>query len=219
MKELTRCSRTAGYLEKIFRALNTKYFAGELNEPVITIQSTPRAYGHVTVGKVWGVKDAERHELNIGAGTLNRPIEETVATMLHEMVHLYNLARGVQDTSRGGSYHNKKFKAEAEKRALHIEHDARIGYSITSPTPELCDFIISQGWTDITMARREWASISLGGGEKGKSGKGTGGEGTEKTKSSTRKYVCPCCGQSVRATKIVNILCGDCNEKMEEAAK
>ena len=30
MKELTRCSRTAGYLEKIFRALNTKYFDGEL---------------------------------------------------------------------------------------------------------------------------------------------------------------------------------------------
>ena len=29
--------------------------------------------------------------------------------------------------------------------------------------------------------------------------------------------VCPCCGQSVRATKAVNILCGDCLCKMVEA--
>ena len=49
MKETIKTSRTAGYLEKIFRALNAKYFNGELEEPIITIQSTPRAYGHVTV--------------------------------------------------------------------------------------------------------------------------------------------------------------------------
>lgn len=48
MKETVKTSRTAGYLEKIFRALNVKYFNGELEEPIITIQSTPRAYGHVT---------------------------------------------------------------------------------------------------------------------------------------------------------------------------
>ena len=46
MKETVKTSRTAGYLEKIFRALNAKYFNGELEEPIITIQSTPRAYGH-----------------------------------------------------------------------------------------------------------------------------------------------------------------------------
>lgn len=39
MKETVKTSRTAGYLEKIFRALNAKYFNGELEEPIITIQS------------------------------------------------------------------------------------------------------------------------------------------------------------------------------------
>ena len=33
-------------------------------------------------------------------------------------------------------------------------------------------------------------------------------------KSSTRKYICPCCGMSVRATKEVNIKCGDCDIRM-----
>ena len=43
MKETIKTSRTAGYLEKIFRALNQDYFGGELEEAIITIQSTPRA--------------------------------------------------------------------------------------------------------------------------------------------------------------------------------
>lgn len=33
-------------------------------------------------------------------------------------------------------------------------------------------------------------------------------------KSSTRKYICPSCGNSFRATKTINMLCMDCNKKM-----
>ena len=43
MKQTIKTSRTAGYLEKIFRALNEHYFDGAIEEPVITIQSTPRS--------------------------------------------------------------------------------------------------------------------------------------------------------------------------------
>ena len=83
MKETIKTSRTAGYLEKIFRAVNARYFNGELEEPIITIQSTPKAYGHVTVAKSWQRGESTRHELNIGAGTLDRPIENVVATFVH----------------------------------------------------------------------------------------------------------------------------------------
>ena len=128
MKQTIKTSRTAGYLEKIFRALNEHYFEGQIEEPVITIQSTPRAYGHVTVAKDWQRADGgARHELNIGAGTLDRPIENVTATVLHEMVHLFNLQVGIQDTSRGGTYHNKRFRDAAEARDLHISYDKRIG--------------------------------------------------------------------------------------------
>lgn len=57
MKETVKTSRTAGYLEKIFRAVDADWFGGELEEPIITIQSTPRAYGHVSVAKTWKRKD------------------------------------------------------------------------------------------------------------------------------------------------------------------
>ncbi|MDL2288169.1 SprT-like domain-containing protein [Oscillospiraceae bacterium OttesenSCG-928-F05] len=211
MKQTVKTSRTAGYLEKMFRAMNDRYFGNQLEEPIITIQSTPRAYGHVTVGKSWRRGQENRHELNIGAGTLDRPIEYVAATLLHEMVHLWNIREGIQDCSRGGAYHNKKFRDAAASRDLSISYDQRIGWSITEPTPELCDFIIEQGWTDIDMARQEWSFTTRGKG----TGNTTGGTDTPTGRtSSTRKYICPCCGQSVRATKEIRIKCMDCDVQM-----
>lgn len=217
MKDTIKTSRTAGYLEKIFRALNNDWFGGELEEPIITIQSTPRAYGHVTVSKIWKSKGEERrHELNIGAETLQRPIENVVATIMHEAVHLYNLAHGVQDCSRGNTYHNKRFKEEAERRGLIIEHHPTYGWTITEPSERLIDYIIAQGWSEIMMNRGGgWTPPASTGGKAGNGGTQTGGSTEPPKRSSTRKYVCPCCKNSVRATKAVNLICGDCMEKME----
>lgn len=214
MKNTVKTSRTAGYLEKMFRVLNDHYFSGEIEEPIITIQSTPRAYGHVTVAKSWHRADGEaRHELNIGAGTIDRPVECVVATLLHEMVHLHNLQNGIQDCSRGGQYHNKKFRDAATARDLIISHDPRIGWSVTEPSEALIDFIIAQGWDDVQMGRTDGYTAR---------GTGTGCPGgitpppAGRKPSSTRKVVCPVCGQSVRATKKVNIICGVCMAQMVE---
>lgn len=214
MKETVKTSRSAGYLEKIFRVLNREYFEDSLEEPIITIQSTPRAYGHVTTAKAWRKANGDtRHELNIGAGTLDRPIENVVATVLHEMVHLWNLQNGIQDCSRGGTYHNKKFRDAATERDLHISYDSRIGWSVTEPGDGLIEFILEQGWTDIHMGRQEGFSWRATGGSSGTDAVGT----APKKTSSSRKLVCPCCGNSVRATKAeINILCGDCMERMIE---
>lgn len=211
MKETVKTSRTAGYLEKIFRAVNAKYFGGQLEEPIITIQSTPKAYGHVTVAKAWQRGDTTRHELNIGAGTLNRDIVYVVCTLVHECVHLWNLQNGIQDCSRGGAYHNKRFKEVAEARDLKISYDPRIGWSITEPTDALCEFILEQGWEDIQMNRMENSYTPRGRGAGDAAGKPTG---TSNPNSHSIKYVCPCCRNSVRATKVVHIKCADCDMMM-----
>jgi DNA-directed RNA polymerase subunit RPC12/RpoP len=38
----------------------------------------------------------------------------------------------------------------------------------------------------------------------------------QKPRQSSRKYVCPGCGMKVRATKDVNVKCGDCDLQMEK---
>lgn len=219
MKDLVKMSRACGYLEKMYRQLNTDFFNGELETPIITIQSTPTAYGHVTVGKVWknSKVESQQYELNIGAGTLNRPIESVVSTLMHEMVHIYNLMHEIKDTSRGGTYHNKKFKEKAESVGLVIDHDQRIGYSITSPSESLIDYIIQQQWEDILINRQEGIRINVP--PSGKSPVSGSSEGTEKKPSSTRKYQCPCCGLSVRATKVVRVKCINCDKELELCSK
>lgn len=49
MKELTSYNRVAGYLNKVFDLLNAEFFENALSRPTITIQSTPRAYGHFSL--------------------------------------------------------------------------------------------------------------------------------------------------------------------------
>lgn len=216
MKQTTKTSRTAGYLEKIFRELNKDSFNGELEEPIITIQSTPEAYGHITVAKTWKRKDDWRHELNIAADWLERPIENIVATMIHEMVHLYNIQKNVQDCSRGGTYHNRKFKEEAEKHMLRIEKHDKYGWTITSPTDELLEYIISKDWGDIDMSRGLLPTF------RGIPGTKTGAGDTQKPtgdtqtrKGNSRRYQCPVCKALVRTTKDLHIICGDCNVDFE----
>lgn len=219
MKETTRMSRTAGYLEKIFRTLNADSFGGEIEEPIITIQSTKGSYGHVTVGKAWRRKDEYRHELNICADWLSRPIENVVSTMIHEMVHLYNIQHDIQDCSRGGSYHNKKFRDEAVKHMIAIEKDEKYGWTITSPTDKLLEYIMIQGWDDIKMERGVLYGISTPSGDKDTSGKpATPGDDKPKPKgSNSRKHICPCCGAIARTTKDIKLICGSCMEEMEVA--
>lgn len=212
MKELTSYNRVAGYLNKVFDLLNAEFFESVLPRPTITIQSTPKAYGHFSLrDDTWVSKKGSTHEINIGAGTLARPIEEVAATLLHEMVHYHNYVNGVQDCSRGGTYHNRRFRDSAEDHGLIVNHHDKYGWTITSPSDRLLQVCLDNDLSDILINRNEFFTY-----------RGTGG-GTHSptppiTKtSSTRKYICPCCGNSVRATKTVNIACMDCQQQMVPA--
>jgi hypothetical protein len=217
MKQTTNMSRVIGQLQTIARKLNTDWFNNELDmEHVIwTVQSTPKAYGHFTPYLSYRVhsKEGEKEavEINIGAGTLDRDIISVISTMLHEMTHYYNWAKGVQDCSRGGTYHNKKFKNEAEKHGLIIEYDSRIGWSLTSATEKLVDWVIFNEIEEFRLGRNEFDSpVTVG-------GNGLKGGANPIKKNNSIKMVCPCCNAIARVTKATNLICGDCMKYMVEA--
>ena len=194
-------SRTA--YSNAYVALNKKFFGGELPPVIITIQSSPRAYGHYTTWEnTWVGEGQGFHEINIGAETLDRDASEVLATLSHEMCHHYCAVNNIKDTSRGGTYHNKKFKEVAEGTgAILVDYDPRIGYSPTRPTEALIAFIEEQGWTGVNLSRQSILGLP-------------GGKGRGRS-NGVRKYVCPNCHCSVRATKAVNIGCLDCGTVME----
>jgi hypothetical protein len=213
MKQLTNYQRVSNYLVKIFKAINEEYFDNELEIPTITIQSSVGTYGHITTSKVWHTMDTSTYELNLSAYYLNRPIDEVVATLIHEATHLYCMQHGIKDTSNNGVYHNTRFKDVAENIGhLHIERHEKYGWTVTYATEDTLDFIIKYGFQDIELVRGSQISlVGIGGGTTSNGGKMT----PPKTRkpSSTRKYICPCCGNSFRATKEINVLCMDCNEQ------
>lgn len=213
MKQTTKMSRAVSQLEHIYNSLNADFFAGELPTPIITVQSKPGTMGHCSVSKIWQRKDDKTYELNIAAEVLNYPIEETCDTFLHEMVHLYCREHDIKEVSRGGKYHNKRFKAIAEEHGLTCVPCGQYGWN-TTPGDNLVEYALNKGWNEILLGRNSLPP-AMRTGATGTAQPGTA-PGGGKRPSSTRKLICPKCSQSVRATRKVNILCGDCLLPMVE---
>lgn len=72
---------------------------------------------------------------------------------------------------------------------------------VITVSPEALEFVQSLGKQGFTLVRPR--PIGLKGSSKG------GG-------SSSRKYVCPCCGAIIRATKEVHVICADCDCEFQE---
>lgn len=160
------------------------------------------AYGWCSINEIWNASGAKYREINLCAEYLDRPIFELAATLLHEMAHLYNLVHGIQYVSNNGYYHNLKFKATAEAHGLHIEKHDKYGWTITTLAPE------AEAWIRETLGEDKINASRL-------PVEGTTKGGSKKSINRSIKYVCPCCGTIIRATREVNVICGDCGEPFE----
>lgn len=196
-------------LYRIFEFYNDKLYSCFLTRPVILIQTNGKnksVLGWCTTKKIWTDKEGKEsyYEITICAEYLNRSIEEIIGTLLHEMVHLYCLQKDIKDTSRSGTYHNKKFKQIAEDHGLIIEYDKRIGWSLTTLQGGTKHLIheLEPHKELFKVARRGGLRLDPADDEK------TGEDpDDEKPKSSTRKYICPICGATVRATRDLTLSC------------
>lgn len=196
-KEPMKMSDVVTKLENLFDLLNAAYFEDKLPKPVITVQSTPKFYGHCSTKKIWKSETDAQYEINIGAEYLNRPSADTAATMCHEMVHLYCLENGIADTCQKGRYHNKAFKTECELRDLEVGYDRANGYTHTTPTEafkktlEDAGFVLEVPFTRVPPKAKAKAA-----------------------REKAHKYVCPVCGQEVKTTAELSLICGVCEVPM-----
>lgn len=194
-------------LHRAFKLFNDELFKGNLPEPAIIIQSKGNkklTLGWCTVRKEWNddFTQEDRYEINLVAEALNRGTLPVMATLLHEMVHLHNLVNGIKDTSRSNTYHNMKFKKTAEEHGLKIEYAKKIGWSVILIQDKTLDLIKSANFDEavFSLGRKDFSVEDI---EK------------KKSKSSSRKYVCPECGTIIRASKDVFVLCGICTNVEE----
>ncbi|GHU98577.1 hypothetical protein FACS1894211_02550 [Clostridia bacterium] len=188
-------------LENFYDFADTELFHIGGERPQITIQTRGKrpALGWYSRSEIWDCAAVKRHEINISAETLNRPIVDTACTLLHEMVHHYNLVHGVQDVSRQGRWHNKKFKESAEKHGLIVSMGDKIGYSVTA-LGEVALGVVERAIASgilpadgIALCRQVEA------------------ERPKKPRESTVvKYECPECGATVRGKSGLRFVCLNC---------
>jgi hypothetical protein len=98
---------------------------------------------------------------------------------------------------------------------MTVDKDIKYGWCITKPTDELKELVKAKCRTGCFKLERK--KTYKDGTPKVTT---TGSDGKEKTisrvKQGTRKYVCPKCQTIIRATREVNVICGDCDLTMEQ---
>lgn len=220
-------------LHNAFELINRDFFENELKDAAITIQSRgnrKNVLGWCTTAKIWlNGESADSYEINIVAEYLDRGFESVMTTLMHEMIHLYHIQKDIKDVSRGGTYHNKTFKAKAEEIGFDVVYDDKIGFSWCVPTENMKQklnsyklnkelFNVSRYATDIEYEKRKKKAIE----EAKKAGltqedideviEKIENEKKKKKRKTYIKYKCPCCETTVRATKQVAIRCDECDE-------
>ena len=197
-------SQAIAYFEKIYDALNIRFFDGELRKPIVTL--TGKEYSnHVANNEdesLSGKKSVFNLEISIKC--LNKPIEEIVTDIMHEMVHEYCAENGMKCS---GSYHNRIFKTVAENHGL-IQSVSKTssgkntyGWGKSKPSDDLLKFIDLQGWEAVDV---------------------TGIRFTRKRseKQSRRTWLCPKCGAKYASYSDNRIpCCSYCNPTVDKCVR
>ena len=199
-----RYTETQNYLIGLYGYMNERLFNGELKELALTMSpdAKNKSLGWITDVKVWkeDKKDGGMYELNLSAQFLNRPISEIASTLIHQMCHQWARENGFKDTARSGSFHNKLFKKVAEEHGLNTEYVNGRGWANTTLN-EIAERLLEEYvahnpprliYREMPVKPKRIRDVSI------------------------RKYVCPDCEISVRATKQVNVICGNCLKQMQE---
>lgn len=203
VRKITTMAEMQAALQAAFNAINRDFYNGKLEKVVIAVKEGRKGgvLGTFCTAKDWIQNGKERHEITISANYIgSRTVEQTITTLMHEMAHLYNFQNEIKDTSRGGVYHNKKFKQTAEAHGLSIEFSDQIGWSLTTATPQ------TKQWIRDNIPIKAFGIYKQVAEREG---------GKTKTKQSMVKKVCPCCGNIARVTSEYKLICGECNQEMK----
>jgi hypothetical protein len=159
--------------------------------------------GHFAAAR-WHVNGQRRPEVLVSGEGLQRGARDVLGTLLHEAAHGLADARGIQDTSRQGRYHNHKYARLAGELGLQVACDRQTGWSQTT-VPDALAEAYAGVLADLDAALGLWRYA----------------EQQLPTSAGSRNLLaCACpCGRTLRVAKQTleqaPILCGACDEPFE----
>ncbi|MDR3140028.1 MAG: SprT-like domain-containing protein [Treponema sp.] len=225
-------------LDDLYRFYNEALFGGKLSECIVNMSRHNQTYGFFASNR-WRAEEGSTkkivHEISLNPDYLDRPFLEWHATLVHEMIHLWQEDFG--HPSRA-AYHNKEWAWKMEELGLIPSETGKPGGKktgqnvhhyinpeglfmkafnrLTLETLEALKLKYLPAYPHPEPAKRRRRSSS--GEEPGGPGEGNGTEGGEETAekyTSKNKYSCPC-GNNVWGRPGLIIVCGECKEEFEE---
>jgi hypothetical protein len=201
-------------LERTFQILNAELFSGNLKRPEFLMQPRKKVSlkyadtGHLVIGQQF--KDVEYAELPV--------------LMLHEMIHISNLQKGIVDCG-ANEYHKKEFLNIALKLGLFVIKHKTQGWAITTttyprnvvepdsvrqPTPQAIQHLES------VLDRIKFDKAVF---REGRSDIANKSRGEKRPKNYFLKYICNCppphnsirSGRRPDGPNALNIRCMNCN--------
>jgi hypothetical protein len=194
-------------LEHAWQTIRTRH--PQVPEAVLVVASGSEGkrlnLGHFAPHR-WQVNGADRHEVLVGGEGLHRGPVNVLGTLLHEAAHGLAQARSIQDTSRQGRYHNRRYATLAHELGLEVTSVKPIGWSATT-VPEHTAAAYAGQLEDLAAAlvlwRRQEHRIGTG--------------------SRSRNLLAAACGcgRRIRAAKATfaqaPIVCGACQQPFQPA--
>jgi hypothetical protein len=120
-------------LEQVWQTIRTRH--PEVPEAVLVVASGSEGkrlnLGHFAPHR-WQVHGSDRHEVLVGGEGLQRGPTDVLGTLLHEAAHGLAQARSIQETSRQGRYHNRRYATLAAELGLEVASVKPIGWSATT---------------------------------------------------------------------------------------
>jgi hypothetical protein len=128
--------RLVAALDRVWAAIRARH--PEVPEVVLTLgagsigaaRGTLRL-GHFAAGR-WQRGEGKLPEMFVAGEGLRRGAVDVLGTLLHEAAHGLADARGIQDTSRQGRFHNTRYRDLAGELGLQVTKTDTIGWNDTS---------------------------------------------------------------------------------------
>ena len=204
--------RTYSSLTQAYDFFNAELFGDQLPPCLITMQRHKGAYGYFSGGRFANVADradvTDEIALNPAHFAARKP-EQTLSTLVHEMVHLWQHHHGKPPRK---AYHDKQWAAKMREVGLIPTSTGEPG---GKETGQKVTHMIEEGGAyarACVQLLAEHPAILY----HDRAGDDEEGKATRKKKAASKtKYTCVGCGANAWAKPNTNLWCGDCQEPMQ----
>lgn len=190
-------------LQSAYDHFNWALFDGKLPNCLITLQRRARTYGYFSKKKFRRRDGEQTDEIALNPAHFGSPpVPGILATLAHEMTHLWQAYFGVPGRGR---YHNKEWAMTMKAMGLHPSRTGKEGEAITGDT--MSQYVVSGGRFERSAKELVAKGFEIAWMENRQA---TATVESAETKSGKRtKYRCPSCGLNAWAKHGAELVCGE----------